>query len=578
MEILKRIRSLLSGFLYFPDNEEYPLRYKRLRRQIVILMLLVTILPLIAMGIISHYQYLKTLQDDILDPVNALVMDKKRAFELFLAERLSAVSFVASAYTFDNLADERTLNRIFRVMREEFGGFVDLGLCDNSGLQVSYVGPYDLKGKQYADQEWFQEVQIRDHYISDVFMGHRKFPHFVIAVKHFSYTDEEWILRATIDTERFNSLMLSSGVDAETDVFMINHDGILQTPSKFYGNVMEKIPFPVPPPSYEPTVIEGVDAEGQEVTMDYAYFNSPRFILIVAKPRDALLQAWYTLRSDLLLLVVGGVLVIFFAVYRLTGVLVARIEESDNKRIQVFHEMEYTNKLASVGRLAAGVAHEINNPMAIIDQKAGLMEDLIETKKDFPEREKFLSLTGSVIQSVGRCRKITHRLLGFARRMDVSIEVVDLNEIIHEVMGFLEKEAFHRNIDTQLQLEEKLPRIASDRGQLQQVFLNILNNAFEAMNDGGRVVITTWEHDLDAVGISFQDNGAGMSEDVIKHIFEPFFSTKKGSGTGLGLSITYGIIKKLGGSIEVKSKPGAGTTFTIFLPKKGVQLEDLKNG
>jgi two-component system NtrC family sensor kinase len=504
-------------------------------------------------------------------------MDKKRSFELFLAERLSAVSFVASAYTFEDLAGEKTLNRVFRVMREEFGGFVDLGLCNNQGVQVSYVGPYDLKGKQYADQAWFQEVQIRDHYVSDVFMGYRKFPHFVIAVKHFSYTDEEWILRATIDTERFNNLMLSSGLDAETDAFLVNYDGILQTPSKFYGTVMDKIPFAVPPPSFETTVIENLDADGREVLLAYSYFATPRFILMVAKPRADILQAWYTLRSELLLLLGGGVLAIFLVVYRLTGVLVRRIEESDNKRIQVFHEMEYTNKLASIGRLAAGVAHEVNNPMAIIDQKAGLIEDLIALNKNFPEKERFLSLTNSILQSVDRCRTITHRLLGFARRMDVQIEVIDLNEIIHEVMGFLEKDIFHRNIDIQLQLGEKLSRIASDRGQLQQVFLNILNNAFEAIDDGGRVVITSWEHDLDTVGISFQDNGPGMPEEIMDHIFEPFFSTKKGSGTGLGLSITYGIIKKLGGSIDVKSKPGSGTAFTIFLPKKGIHAEDSQN-
>jgi len=576
--IFKNVGAILLGFMYFPDDEESPRRYKRLRRNIVILMLLVTVLPLIAMGVINHYQYFKTLQDEIIGPVNVLVMDKKRSFELFLTERLSAVSFVASAYSFDDLADEKTLNRIFRVMKEEFGGFVDLGLCNNKGLQVSYVGPYDLKGKQYADQEWFQEVQIRDHHISDVFMGYRKFPHFVIAVKHRSYTDEEWILRATIDTERFNNLIVSSGLDAETDAFLVNYDGVLQTPSKFCGAVMEKLPFSVPPPSFESTVTESVDAKGREILLAYTYFATPRFVLMVAKPRAAVLQAWYTLKSELLLLLVGGVLVIFVVVYRLTGVLVRRIEESDNKRTQVFHQMEYTNKLASIGRLAAGVAHEVNNPMAIIDQKAGLMKDLIEIDAGFPEQGKFLSLTNSILQSVDRCRTITHRLLGFARRMDVQIEVIDLTEIIHEVIGFLEKEAFHRNIDIQLQLDEKLPLIASDRGQLQQVFLNILNNAFEAMDDGGRVVITSWEHDLDTVGVSFQDNGVGMSMEVMKHVFEPFFSTKKGSGTGLGLSITYGIVKKLGGSIDVKSKPASGTTFTMFLPKKGIQHEDVKNG
>jgi two-component system NtrC family sensor kinase len=114
-----------------------------------------------------------------------------------------------------------------------------------------------------------------------------------------------------------------------------------------------------------------------------------------------------------------------------------------------------------------------------------------------------------------------------------------------------------------------LSRIASDRGQLQQAFLNLLNNAFAATDDGGTVSVVSWEKDIDTVGVTIQDTGHGMSEDTLKHIFEPFFTTKKkGHGTGLGLPITYGIVKRLGGDIEVQSKVGQGTRFTIFLPKK----------
>jgi two-component system NtrC family sensor kinase len=234
--------------------------------------------------------------------------------------------------------------------------------------------------------------------------------------------------------------------------------------------------------------------------------------------------------------------------------------------------MQESSKLASIGRLAAGVAHEVNNPLAIINEKAGLIKDLAEFTPDFPQKDRLVPLTGAILQSVDRCRTITQRLLGFARRMDVSVQMLSLNEVIEEVLGFLEKEALHRNIDLQLNLVQDLPRIASDRGQLQQVFLNILNNAFDAVQDGGRVAITSFEVDVDTVGVTIQDNGQGMSQETMAHIFEPFFTTKKGYGTGLGMSITYGIVKKLGGDIKIKSQLGAGTTFTVFLPKKALAL------
>jgi two-component system NtrC family sensor kinase len=125
----------------------------------------------------------------------------------------------------------------------------------------------------------------------------------------------------------------------------------------------------------------------------------------------------------------------------------------------------------------------------------------------------------------------------------------------------------YRNIEIHLQLSESLPEIASDRGQLQQVFLNLLNNAFAAVDHGGMVSITTYEVDRDMVAACVEDNGRGMSPDTLKHIFEPFFTTKKGTGTGLGLPITYGIVKKLGGYIDVQSTEGKGTTMSVYLPK-----------
>jgi two-component system NtrC family sensor kinase len=158
--------------------------------------------------------------------------------------------------------------------------------------------------------------------------------------------------------------------------------------------------------------------------------------------------------------------------------------------------------------------------------------------------------------------------------MDVEIEALDLNEVVLEVFGFLEKEAFHRSIEVRLELDDNLPQILSDHGQLQQVFLNILNNAFSAVDDGGLVAIRTWEVDADTVGVSIRDDGVGMGEETKQHIFEPFFSMRKGYGTGLGLSITYGIVKKLGGNIEVQSREGEGSTFTVHLPKRAKQIAE----
>jgi two-component system, NtrC family, sensor kinase len=551
-----------------PEEGSSPERYRILRRNMIVLMLLVTTVPLFLMALVNYHEYQTRLKEEIVNPLSVLVNKTKHSFELFLAERLSAVSFIASAYSFEELANEKNLNRIFSVMKQEFGGFVDLGLIDDTGLQVSYIGPYNLKGKNYAEQPWFHDVQIRGTYVSDVFVGYRRFPHVVIAVQHRTEVGHTWILRTTIDTEKFNELIASMRLDPKSDAFLLNKSGVLQTPSKAYGAVLENFPFPLPPVSYEANVIEEKDTQGQQMLLAYTYFVHAPYVLVVIKQVGEVLKSWYTLKTEIFFIFFASVLAIFLVVFRLTDLLVKRMREAEEKREAAFREMEHAHKLSSIGRLAAGVAHEINNPMAIINEKAGLMKDLIEYGSNFAEQEKFLSLTDSILQSVNRCRSITHRLLGFARRMEVQIEVLDLNEVIRETLTFLEKESLYRNIKMELQLADDLPRVASDRGQLQQVFLNLLNNSLAAVEDGGTVAVTTWEKDMDTEAVVIEDNGCGMSQETLSHIFEPFFTTKKGKGTGLGLPITYGIVKKLGGSIEVRSQEGKGTTFTVLLPKR----------
>jgi two-component system NtrC family sensor kinase len=151
--------------------------------------------------------------------------------------------------------------------------------------------------------------------------------------------------------------------------------------------------------------------------------------------------------------------------------------------------------------------------------------------------------------------------------MDITSSSFSLNETINEVLEFLERDIEYKNIHMGLQLAPDIPEIRSDKGQIQQVFLNIVKNAIDAVEAGGAIDISTTVKAEQAVVVSIKDNGPGIPEDVIKQIFEPFFTTKaKGKGTGLGLSITYGITRNLGGNIFVKSEVGKGTTFIVEMP------------
>ncbi|MCK4819891.1 cache domain-containing protein, partial [bacterium] len=174
------------------------------------------------MAVIYQHEYQASLKKEIVNPLKTLANKTKHSFELFLEERLSVIRFIASSYSFEELSDQNTLNRIFKALMDEYCCLVDLGLINKKGIQLSYIGPYEFLGKNYSKQSWFQEVVVKGNYISDVFMGYRQFPHVAIAVLRRTEEGRYLILRATIDTSKFDNLIASMGLDQESDAFLIN--------------------------------------------------------------------------------------------------------------------------------------------------------------------------------------------------------------------------------------------------------------------------------------------------------------------------------------------------------------------
>jgi len=547
-----------------------PVRYRRLRLYSVFFTAVVSLTPLMIMTFVNYYQNKKTLRAEAIHQISRLTSNSRRFMDHFLEEHRAALAYVVSRESHEDLCDTKTLSRILLDMQESFGGFIDLGVIDEDGNQVSYAGRYELEGKNYKEQEWFQEVYGKGDFVSDVFLGYRRLPHFVVAVrKDAAEKGGFYILRATIDTEVLNDYISSLGLRPSSDAFLINREGILQTQSRHSGGVSEQCPIATPPLSSRTEVLGTTDQKGKPIILGYAYIAKSPFIFVILKYPEHVMQSWLHLRSDILWLLGTSVALIMTVILCGSTYLVNRIRDADTRRNKAFRSIAYTNKMASIGRMAAGVAHEINNPLAIINENAGLIKDLVSIKNEPPERDRLLSIAETVLNSVQRCSTITHRLLGFAKRMDPLVEPIALGSLIEEVLSFQGKEAEYRSIDISVAVPEDLPTIRSDRGQLQQVFLNILSNAFAAVDDGGRIDISLKQEDDNTVAVTISDDGPGIPEELIDRVFEPFFSTKADYGTGLGLSITFGIVEKLGGRIAVQSEVGEGASFTVRLPVTG---------
>jgi two-component system NtrC family sensor kinase len=226
-----------------------------------------------------------------------------------------------------------------------------------------------------------------------------------------------------------------------------------------------------------------------------------------------------------------------------------------------------SQKLASIGELSAGIAHEINNPLAIIRQEAEWLLHLFK-KKSPPDAEQIKNCLTEVVHQVDRAREITHNLLNFASRQQPVVQAVDLNRLVEDMAMLVAKEAQYNRISIVKQLQPDLPHISSDAPLLRQVILNLLNNAIQAVGEDGTVTVTTRVTDANQVMVQVDDSGPGISRENLAQIFDPFFTTKpQGQGTGLGLSICHGIIERLGGKISATSNEGQGASFTVKLPQ-----------
>ncbi len=537
---------------------------------------ILSLIPFFIISGVSYYWLSNILKEDVSNQVKWQIESTRNSIEYFVDIKISTFKFITTKYDFSELSDQANLSKIFREIKEEFSDLVDLGLVDSGGIQKSYIGPYNLSGHDYSKEHWFHEVVVRGFYVSNVFIGDRQIPHFTIALKRDLPADGAfWILRAAIDMDTLNRFIAAIKLKENDDAFIIDHKGTLQTPSRFYGDVLKQYTQNIPLMQQGISMIEIETEKRGDMYFGYTYIKNTPWILSVLFEPTINSKVFQVFHNELLAIFLGSIILVIIVAIRMANIMVGRIEEADHERADALSEIEHSNKLASIGRLAAGVAHEINNPLAIINQKAGLMRDIIEMSEDSQHFEKFLQLIEDILNTVDRCRTITHRLLGFARRMDMTYEVLDINDVIKEVLGFLEKEISMRSVHLTQQFSKALPEVRSDKGQLQQVFLNIINNAVDAVEDNGFITIKTYVKDKDTVIADISDNGKGITKSELKHIFDPFFTTKdKDKGTGLGLSISYGIMKKLGGTISVDSKVDKGTTFIIEIPIKHAIIKE----
>ncbi len=318
--------------------------------------------------------------------------------------------------------------------------------------------------------------------------------------------------------------------------------------------------------------MEAGDGSGNDVLYVMSKLKKGDWVLVFQQSEAEAYAALYAARRFTIVIFLLGISGIVAVAIVLSNRVVRRIKRVDSEKEMMTEKVVEAGKLASLGELAAGIAHEINNPVAVMVEEAGWMHDLMDDlgAEDFPNKGEFQRSLNQIRSMGSRCKQITHKLLRFARRTDPTPRTVQMNQVVKDSNALCQQRSASGAVKITAELSDDLPTIRIAPTEAQQILVNLLNNAIDAVEPQGGLVKVTTRSDEDHVIVDVADEGPGIPSHVLPRSFDPFFTTQPvGKGTGLGLSICYGIVRKHGGNITVNTSEGIGTTFHVKFPVPG---------
>lgn len=556
--------------------------YQRLRRRLFVSICLAFLVPLALLSVYFHIQFNTFLKESSRQHLMRLAESQRNTIDLYLQERVANIFSIFHRSEFHLTPNQDRMNSYLMHLKEFSDAFVDVGFMNPEGVQVGYAGPYmNLKGKDYSGEKWYRNLMEteRNYFISDIYMGFRNKPHFTIAVKQ-PVGDGLYVLRATLDPDKIYMFLRTITRGKGVESSLINMEGEYQIVAPDQGELLSQSP-------HDPRRLIRQDI--QEITLDEstqlvaaARLTEVPWVLIVRQPLSVAYAEMYQIRRIMIGATLLLVAIMVTAIWLTASRLVRRAEETEASRQELKTQLFHAAKLVSIGELAAGVAHEINNPLAVILSQCGVIKDIFDpeyggSEIDGQEAGRQVREEIEIIEeAVYRARDITQKLLKSSRRTEPKLVETNVNDLMDEVVdGFMERELKVSNIELIRDYDPNLPNILIDPDQIRQVIQNLVNNAVDAIEDGpGKITLATRRQDYE-VKIMVSDTGKGMTIQEMEKIFLPFFTTKEtGRGTGLGLAISLNIVESMGGSIDVQSMPGAGSTFIITLPARRGAYEE----
>ena len=530
--------------------------FRRTWNTVVVALLAAAFVPLIVIGG-GMYSYLTAvIREKTVATLRVEALDLKNAVDRFLAERTLDLKLIAENIGLQRLSDPQTLQSVFFSLQRELPVYTDLGVIDLQGRHLAYVGPYDLLSKNYRDAQWFEIAGSRGVYISDVFLGHRNVPHFIIAVKQDGDAGA-WFLRATIDTEYFQRMIAAIAEKNDADAYFVNQRGIYQTKPRSAGQLMAQSPYS----NLEP--FEGVAFQeaNDHLLMTVWLEKVPWLCAVQMDRKQAFAELRHTRVIGIWVFVLASILIVM-TVLLTTNHLVTRLEANRRSIRFLDRQLRQSNRLTTAMELAFGFFREIKEALTNIDAAALGIQDQSRGKAAAETAEGLTQLRSEAARSLASIDKF----LRFTRTTDPVIKPLNVNNVLDELIELVDKDLHFKNIRVVRNYDKSLPAVRSEPSDLRQVIQNLILNAMAAIQTDGEIILTT-RRQSDDVTITVADTGPGIAHKHLEKVFVPLFTTKPG-GTGLGLPICADILERLGGRIDAQNRPEGGACFVVRLPIK----------
>jgi two-component system, NtrC family, sensor kinase len=544
-----------------PSQESDFPYFRRLFNSIVVALLAASFIPLIVIGGGMYYHTVSMLEKKTLAALDAEISEHREAIDQFLMERTMDLKILSSNLGFDYLTAPGNLKKVFDTLQKELPCFTDMGVIDDQGRHRAYVGPYDLLPKNYKETPWFKAIQQREYYVSDVFLGFRNDPHFIIAVKQMT-NEGFWTLRATVDTAYFESLVAEVLSKRDGDAYLISKEGIYQTNTRWGGKIMAQSDVKYIEP------FKGVRQEehGGKIVM-MAWLERAPWLCVAEFKREDIYRSLRNVQTVGIFAFVLGAMLIVLTVILTTNYLFSRLETKRRNIRFLDRQLQHSNRMASSMKLASGFVRDVKETLSNIDLVLSWVDDLAQGDLSGEEsRTEVRESLKEVRSELVRARRATDKFLKSTQSSLPIIREVRVQDLLDEIVELLEGELHFNSITIKREYQGPLPPVQSDPSQLRQIFQNLIVNALTAIGQDGVITLTV-QGSEERVTIRVGDTGPGIPKGKLDEIFDPLF-TSTPDGTGLGLAIGAGVLEKLGGKISVKSEIGKGAVFTVEIPTR----------